>query len=105
MFFEDLKDIRFELEEEGINIVEHLKSYVLYEKGGYGVVLFLFRKFNKKENKYNLPEVMVMRFKKVMGLWKKDSQINLGGVDKVKEIIEVLNNWMEESPSKIHPLK
>ena len=90
---EDLDDIRWDWEEDGVQVRRELGRRT-WQHGGWATVMFLFEERDRAApDEWKPPQVAIVRFQKARGVWRKHAAWNLTGADEARAVAATLVGW------------
>jgi len=97
---ETIDEITYDYEEDGRTVRQELDRKVL-SKGAWTTIMFLFREVDRKTDEWRDAKVAIVRYKKVNGVYRKQSNFNITNEKQAGQIVDALQVWFsEESKSE-----
>lgn len=93
----EIDDIHINFEEDGVLVVKELDKRVL-TRGAWTTVMFKYQEWDKKNNNYGTIKFSIRRYQKRDGEYKQKSKFNISSEDQAKQVIEILQTWLQEKP-------
>jgi hypothetical protein len=88
----DIDEISVEYEEDGVIVREQLDKNVL-TKGAWTTILFKYQDMDKKTGDFKAPKASIIRYRKIKGVYRKQSSFNISSAKQANMICEVLEEW------------
>ena len=82
-------------DEDGTQKVKQLRKEVL-TKGVWTTIMFAFQEFDVKSGDFGPVKFRVGRYQKRNGNFSQQSKFNISSAKQAKQIIGILENWIEE---------
>ena len=79
-------------DEEGNLLCKQLDRRVL-SKGAWATVMFRYADMNKQTGEYGEPKVVINRYQKSGGEYKRRSKFNISSAVQARQVIDVLQEW------------
>ncbi len=93
---ETVQDITIEwTDDEGRLLVKQLKKEVL-TSGAWSTLVFSYQELNRQSGDYGPVKFRVGRYQKRNGVFRPHSKFNISSVKQAKQIVELLNGWIDE---------
>ena len=89
---DDLELITVDYEEDGVLIRKQIDS-VIISRGAWPLVLYLYQEIDPATDNYKEPRAMLVKYRKVRGVYRKHSSINITNSAHALKISEVLQKW------------
>lgn len=83
-------------DEEGRLLCKELDKRVL-SKGAWATVMYRYADMNKQSGEYGDPKVVIHRYQKSGGEYKRRSKFNISSPPQAQKIIAALQEWFPES--------
>ena len=82
-------------DEDGRLLCKELSKEVL-SKGAWATVMYKYADLNKQSGEYSDPKVVIHRYQKSGGEYKRRSKFNISSAKQARKVIETLNAWFPE---------
>lgn len=92
----DVNELTVDFEEEGRLLCKQLDKRVL-SKGAWATVVFRYCDLNRQTGEYGEPKVVINRYQKVNGEYKRRSKFNISSEAQARQVIEILQEWYPRS--------
>ncbi len=93
---ETVQDITIEwTDDEGKLLVKQLKKEVL-TSGAWSTLMFSYQELDRQSGDYGPVKFRVGRYQKRNGVFRPHSKFNISSVKQARQIVELLNQWIEE---------
>jgi hypothetical protein len=89
---EDLDELTFELEADGVLVRKQLDRVVL-TRGAWATVMFLYQDLDRATGAFRAPRAAIVRFQKWRGGYRKHASFNLSSAEQALELVDVLGRW------------
>jgi len=89
---ENLEDLTYNYEDEGVLVRKEIDRIVL-TKGGWATIMFLFQELDRASQKFRAPKMAIVRFKKSKCVYRKQSSFNISSEKQARQIAEVFEKW------------
>lgn len=86
-----IEEITFDYREGGEQVREQLAKKVLTATGIWATIAFVHRSLDLGRLEWKAPQVTIARFKRISGVWKKQSSFNINSRKQVDELTTFLN--------------
>jgi len=93
---ETVEELTVCYEDGGIETVKELDKKVL-SKGAWATIIYRYQDWNRTKEEYSADKFTIRRYQKRNGEYSQKSKFNISSVKQAKEIIEVLQNWIDEA--------
>ncbi|MBU1070583.1 hypothetical protein KKD52_12660 [Myxococcota bacterium] len=93
----ELDELTVNYEEEGRLVRKELER-VFLSKGAWATVLFRYQELDPKTENYRAPKAMIVRFRKVKGVYRKQTSFNFSSPKQALAIAEILQKWFANAP-------
>ncbi len=94
----DVNDITVNYEENDVLKVKELDKAIL-TKGAWTTIMFKFQQWDPKNETYGQDCYTIRRYQKRSGNYMQKSKFNISNKEQAKKIIDVLQNWIQETES------
>ena len=91
---EDPEDLSVEREEEGQLVVQQLDKEIL-SRGAWATILFRYREWDTRRNDFGPDKFTIRRYRKVGGLYRQQSKLNLTSREQAARLVATLAQWLE----------
>jgi len=91
----DLIEITYNYEKDGVFLRRELDKKILSNTGIWADIAFLYQDLNLATADWKSPKITIARFKKVDGVWTKQSHFHINGQKRADQIIATLSVWRE----------
>lgn len=88
----ELDELTVNYEEEGVLVRKELERVYL-SKGAWATVLFRYQEMNPQTGGYRSPKAMIVRFRKVKGVYRKQSSFTISSAKQALALAEILQRW------------
>lgn len=88
----ELDELTVNYEEEGVLVRKELER-VFLSKGAWATVLFRYQERDPKTGDYRAPKAMIVRFRKVKGVYRKQSSFTVSSAKQALALAEILQKW------------
>jgi hypothetical protein len=88
----ELDELTVNYEEEGVLVRKELDR-VFLSKGAWATVLFRYQEMDPKTGDYRSPKAMIVRFRKVKGMYRKQSGFTISSAKQALALSEILQKW------------
>ena len=93
---ETVQDITIEwTDDEGRLLVKQLKKEVL-TSGAWSTLVFSYQELDRQSGDYGPVKFRVGRYQKRNGVFRPHSKFNISSIKQAKQIVGLLNGWIEE---------
>lgn len=92
---ETIEELSYDYEDEGRLVRKELKKEVL-TKGAWSTLMFLYQELDRKTEQWGAPKCAIVRFKRVNGLYRKQSSFNISSEKQARQIVDVIQRWYAE---------
>jgi hypothetical protein len=82
-------------DEDGVQKVRELKKEVL-TRGAWTTLMFAYQEVGRGEDDFGPVKFRVGRYQKRSGRFQPHSRFNISSVKQAKQIVEVLQAWIDE---------
>jgi hypothetical protein len=89
---ESLEDLSYDYEEDGVLVRRQLERVIL-TRGAWATLLFLYQELDRAAGAFRPPKMAVVRFRKIRGLYRKQSSFNISSEPQARQLAEVLERW------------
>ena len=86
-----LEDISFDFEKNGRLVRKQISKKILSKSGTWATIGVVHQDFSYKDNQFKDPKITVARFKKIDGVWKKQSGFNVNSKEQAESVIKFLH--------------
>ncbi len=93
----ELDELTINYEEEGRLVRKELER-VFLSRGAWATVLFRYQELDPKTELYRDPKAMIVRFRKVKGVYRKQTSFNFSSPKQALAIADVLRQWFSNAP-------
>ena len=94
----DVEELSYDFSDHEDVLVRKQEERVILSKGGWATVMFRYRELDKKTGQFRDPKAAVVRFKKLNGVYRKQSSFNVSSARQARQIIDVLERWYPTTP-------
>ncbi len=91
----DVNDISINFTEDNILLVKEIDKVIL-SKGAWATIIFRYRQWDKKNEKYGEDRYTIRRYQKRNNEYSQKSKFNISSRDQAGKIIDALRNWIQE---------
>ena len=81
-------------DESGRQIIKQLDKQVL-SKGAWTTIMFLYSEWDRRKETWSAPKARIDRFQKKNGEYRSQSKFKFTSAKQAKQIIGILNGWLE----------
>jgi hypothetical protein len=92
---ETIEELTVNYEEDGTLVRKELKKEIL-TKGAWSTIMFMYQDMDNKTGDYKDPKAMIVRFRKLKGEYRKQSNFNISSKKQAMQISDVLQGWFGE---------
>ncbi len=89
---DDLELITVDYEEDGVLVRKQIDKAII-SGGAWPLVLYLYQELDTSTNEYKSPKAMLVKYRKVRGVYRKHSSINITNSKDALNISDVLKEW------------
>lgn len=94
---DDVDALTYDYHKDGVQLRRQLAKSVLSNTGTWADVVFLHQDRNlMADDEWKPAKITIVRFKRVMGIWKKQSHLNINGRQRSDQIAALLFVWREK---------
>ncbi len=93
----ELDELTVNYEEEG-RLVRKEIDRVFLSRGAWATVLFRYQELDPKTEEYRAPKAMIVRFRKVKGVYRKQSSFTISSAKQALALAEILQKWFTGAP-------
>lgn len=93
---EDVNDLTIRYEEDGIVTVQEIDKEIL-SKGAWATILFRYREWDFKKDDYGPEKFTLQRFRKMRGVFRRQSKFNISSRDQATKIVDTLSKWLADA--------
>lgn len=83
--------------EDGIETVRESGKQVL-SKGAWTTILYRYQDWDRTKQVYGPTKYSIRRYQKRNNQYWQKSKFNISSDEQARKIIEILNNWLNETP-------
>ena len=91
-----IEELTVNYEEEGIEVIREIDKAVL-TKGTWATVVYRYQQWEPAKEAYSEDKYTIRRYRKMKGEYRAQSKFNISGKEQAKKLIEILQQWTEES--------
>lgn len=88
----EIEELTVNYEEDG-RLVRKELDRVFLSKGAWATVLFRYQELDPKTEQYRAPKAMIVRFRKVNGVYRKQSSFTVSSAKQAMALAEILQKW------------
>ena len=81
-------------DESGQQIIKQLDKQVL-SKGAWTTIMFLYSEWDRRKKTWSAPKARIDRFQKKNGEYRSQSKFKFTSAKQARQIIGILNGWLE----------
>jgi hypothetical protein len=94
---DSVEDLTFNYTNEDGQLVRKELDKEVLSKGAWATVMYLYQDLDRRSNKYRIPKVSIVRYRKSNGVYRKQSSFNISSERQGCHIMRVLENWYSET--------